>query len=128
MDDTVVQNIKESNVTYVDWNFPHDIIADIYICFRTITPEGPGMSITAPLPPLLLPPNTKGWLSGPQKQFVEAAYLPEFINRCVVDPAGAKEWATTAALTLIKTFGWHRPFNVAPEPVVEEGELSAEDK
>ncbi|KAK0189728.1 hypothetical protein F5146DRAFT_1139173 [Armillaria mellea] len=83
----------------------------------------------APLSPLVLSSNTKGWLTGPQKQFIEVVYLPKFINHHMVDPAGAKDWANTAALALIKTFGWCCPFNIALESMVEEeGELSAEDK
>ncbi len=77
--------------------------------------------------PIVLPLNMKGWLAGPQRQFIEDTYLRDFQRLRRDDPGGAKELSKTAANKLIGTYGWRRPFNVPPELVEDEGPLSLED-
>ncbi|SJL18913.1 uncharacterized protein ARMOST_22515 [Armillaria ostoyae] len=77
---------------------------------------------------LVLPPNGKGWLSGPQRKFVEENYLQQFCKLRLEDPTKLKDYAKTASNGLITRFGWRRPFNIRPMfPLDLDVQLSPED-
>ncbi|PBK65281.1 hypothetical protein ARMSODRAFT_978397 [Armillaria solidipes] len=69
----------------------------------------------------------KGWLSGPQQEFIEQNYLQTFCKYHLEDPGRLKNYAKTAANGLLVKFGWRRPFNVPPMPVEVEDVLTPED-
>ncbi|KAK0227242.1 hypothetical protein EDD85DRAFT_957851 [Armillaria nabsnona] len=77
--------------------------------------------------PIILPPNMKRWLAGPQHQFIKDNFVHDFQRLHRDDPAGTKELSKTAANKLIAQFGWHLPFNTSPQPVQCEEPLSLQD-
>ncbi len=92
-----------------------------YECFSNVAE----MPMAVPVPVLL--PSMKGWLSGPQQEFIEQNYLQTFCKYRLEDLGRLKNYAKTAANGLLVKFSWRHPFNVPPMPVEVEDVLSPED-